>query len=600
MAEYVYQNLEGMLPELEDLEKKGIFERNELRVIIKRRTEMEYKLQRRVVEKEDFLKYLQYELNVDALRRKRMQKLRMNPQQHTAAEAGLVKRMHHVFQKALKKFGNDLKLWMQYIDFCKKMGSKNAHSRALGRVMQLHSHNPSVWIMAAKWEFEDNGSIDNARTLMQKALRLNQESKTLWLEYFRLELLHVDKIKKRKDVLSLSTESDEIESGALSELFLANKTASIAYSNAIKAFPDDITFREEFLSIYRLFPDTDENQNEIYEGLMKDFPDSEEAFSIIAKRPVDQLKAKASKGMELSEEDWKTAESDCQQVFEQGIKKFQTGTFYESYLQTFLEMINQDGASAEDITRRLRLVLGILSSAEEVELVTEQMFLAWSELLLNLEDHEGVIEILSKAVAIVPSPLLCERYLTIMAQVSDDWESLNSQFENCIKNVDPKDSTSLWDLWMSTAIEKNSGDAINIFEKSLSSTKDVAEMGRSKYLQWTYDSKGIREYRKLYKRLKQVFPATEDLVQLAIDYENEQKVPNITRIRRLYETAVDNFGKESIDFWLNFIKFELRNTETAVDMIGRIYWRALRTLDSKRIGEFIDKYTLINTGISFQ
>ena len=28
----------------------------------------------------------------------------------------------------------------------------------------------------------------------------------------------------------------------------------------------------------------------------------------------------------LQEEDWKTAESDCQQVFEQGIKKFQTGT----------------------------------------------------------------------------------------------------------------------------------------------------------------------------------------------------------------------------------------------------------------------------------
>ena len=29
-----------------------------LRIIIKKRTEMEYKLQRRVVEKEDFLKYL--------------------------------------------------------------------------------------------------------------------------------------------------------------------------------------------------------------------------------------------------------------------------------------------------------------------------------------------------------------------------------------------------------------------------------------------------------------------------------------------------------------------------------------------------------------
>ena len=31
--------------------------------------------------------------------------------------------------------------------------------------------------------------------------------------------------------------------------------------------------------------------------------------------------------------------------------------------------------------QRLRLVLGILSSAEEVELVTEQMFLAWVKIL---------------------------------------------------------------------------------------------------------------------------------------------------------------------------------------------------------------------------
>lgn len=41
-----------------------------------------------------------------------------------------------------------------------------------------------------------------------------------------------------------------------------------------------------------------------------------------------------------------------------------------------------------------------------------------SELLLNLDDHEGVVEMLSKAVTTVPSPALCERYLTIIVQVS--------------------------------------------------------------------------------------------------------------------------------------------------------------------------------------
>ena len=36
MAEHVFQNLEGMLPELEDLERDEIFDRDELRYVYKR------------------------------------------------------------------------------------------------------------------------------------------------------------------------------------------------------------------------------------------------------------------------------------------------------------------------------------------------------------------------------------------------------------------------------------------------------------------------------------------------------------------------------------------------------------------------------------
>ncbi|XP_065065900.1 U3 small nucleolar RNA-associated protein 6 homolog [Rhopilema esculentum] len=231
---------------------------------------------------------------------------------------------------------------MQYIDFCNKTASKRSTGRALGRLTQIHGQNPSVWIMSAKWEFEENANIDNARALMQKALRLNPESKILWLEYFRLELLHVDKIKKRKEFLSLTTEGDQVEKGEIPEQFLANKIASIVYKNAINEFPNDVDFRVEFLSIYRLFPDTKENQDQIYESLEKDFGDNEIANSTIARRPLDDLQAKTTAPSDVSDEDWKKAEDSCCGLFADALKKFNTGEFIkfqELKQQTFLSTV---------------------------------------------------------------------------------------------------------------------------------------------------------------------------------------------------------------------------------------------------------------------
>lgn len=39
-----------------------------------------------------------------------------------------------------------------------------------------------LWIVAAKWEFENNKNADNARNLMQRGLRFNPTSKPLWIE----------------------------------------------------------------------------------------------------------------------------------------------------------------------------------------------------------------------------------------------------------------------------------------------------------------------------------------------------------------------------------------------------------------------------------
>ena len=71
MAEVVFQNLEQQLPVLEELSREGVFNEDELRAIIKRRTHFEYKLQKRITKKKDILDYLEYEMKLDALRQKR-------------------------------------------------------------------------------------------------------------------------------------------------------------------------------------------------------------------------------------------------------------------------------------------------------------------------------------------------------------------------------------------------------------------------------------------------------------------------------------------------------------------------------------------------
>ena len=58
MADTVQYLLEAQIPELEDFEKRGYFDRAELKQIIKRRQDFEYLLKRRAALKQDFYRYV--------------------------------------------------------------------------------------------------------------------------------------------------------------------------------------------------------------------------------------------------------------------------------------------------------------------------------------------------------------------------------------------------------------------------------------------------------------------------------------------------------------------------------------------------------------
>ena len=184
---------------------------------------------------------------MESLRRLRKEKLGIKRQ--LASDYAGVQHIHHIFQRALRRYGQDVALWLQYLDFGMRTNSGKQLGSSFARALSRHPRVPSLWLQAASWEFDRNRNVQAARTLMQRGLRVNQHSKQLWLEYFRLELLYVQKIKARRLVLGLDGGSaqDGEEDGI--QAVLRGAVLQTVFGAAVKAIPGDLPFCQQFLDV---------------------------------------------------------------------------------------------------------------------------------------------------------------------------------------------------------------------------------------------------------------------------------------------------------------------------------------------------------------
>ncbi|EGV64361.1 U3 snoRNP protein [Yamadazyma tenuis] len=214
MAEKVRYYLEQAVPELEDLQKKGLFEKHEITMIMRRRTDFEHRIQGRGSTTRDFIKYSEFERNLEKLRKKRYTRLGkaglVDTKPSISDWAG-VRRILFVYQRGTYKYPKNLELWAQYLDFAKKNGAIKVVYKIYSRLLQLQPRNVDAWLSSAKYEFEINNNAKGSRVLFQRALRLNPESSELWLNYFQFELTYVSKLLTRRKVLGLLTEGQQRE-----------------------------------------------------------------------------------------------------------------------------------------------------------------------------------------------------------------------------------------------------------------------------------------------------------------------------------------------------------------------------------------------------
>lgn len=73
--------------------------------------------------------------------------------------------------------------------------------QVLAQVMRFHPKVPAVWIYSAAWEFDHNLNARAAHVIMQTGLRSCKTSEDLWVEFLRMELTYLNKLKTRKVIL---------------------------------------------------------------------------------------------------------------------------------------------------------------------------------------------------------------------------------------------------------------------------------------------------------------------------------------------------------------------------------------------------------------
>jgi U3 small nucleolar RNA-associated protein 6 len=191
--------LEQSVPELKEYERKKIFTADEITAIAKRRSDFEHKMNARGSSATDYTRYAEFEMNVDALRRKRVKRLNVKSPAHNGQ-----RRIFFVFDRGTRKFPGDVGLWMQSVEYAKRQKAYKKLSQILTNALRLHPMKSELWTWAAQFAMEENGDMTEARSYMQRGLRFCKNSKSLWLEYCKLELIYIAKIAARRRMLGIT------------------------------------------------------------------------------------------------------------------------------------------------------------------------------------------------------------------------------------------------------------------------------------------------------------------------------------------------------------------------------------------------------------
>lgn len=594
MAEFVQKKVEDLRPVFELMKKLELFSEKEVREIIKKVKEHEYKLQRHTKSKEDYLKYIQYEMDLLKLVKQRRQKFQIN-QKKSDIDFSIADKINKLYKEAIMKFQDDLRFWIAYMTFCKHVKFHSCVSRMMGRMLQVHQDKPKCWHIAARWEIEENHDLQNAKKHLLKGLHFHPDSQLLYRDIFKLEL---DEAQEKNKVSESETEPKALANVDNSEFPKHLKKCLVIYEQVLKR-TKDIKFIIELLNMTQEYNNTEKLQERIVNDMVQEFSHEPLMWDTMARRELKGLvqpSIVSDESMEVdnSETSLRDRINNCYKVYQAAVKKMKSELMYSLFIDCMLE-INQDSDTLPNFKRKL--LKNALVQGCQAKKLKEKYYLSWISMLdadqPNQEPAQSKLyEVLCLATEALPeSESLWFARLDYL--LKNDQEDLANEVFNKAVNILRDNSLRLWQLQLLNLQTKHPGNLENFFQEALKSAPAVSNYIKPIYIEWIVLTKDINVAREVYNKICINPPLCLELHKKMAALELVQPEISLQNARRPHEMATLQFGKENTDCWMEYITFELKYGDPT--KISNIYNRAVKTLNSQLSDNFITEYALVKT-----
>ena len=226
--------------------------------ITKKRSDFEHVLSSRESKPEHYVRYLEFEISLDSLKRKRRKRLAVKHISYNGQ-----RRIFFIFERATRKFPGDMNLWTRYLDYARDQKAHKRVGKIFTTVLRLHPTNAELWIQAAKHASQDD--IPAARSYLQRGIRFCPKERRLWLELMSLEMLFIAKTTEKLRMLGANGQAGSTEgesaTNALSAMAstpaLTGGIPIAVFDAAMKEFDNAVILAEDMFDLVAEFSSLD-------------------------------------------------------------------------------------------------------------------------------------------------------------------------------------------------------------------------------------------------------------------------------------------------------------------------------------------------------
>jgi len=541
------------------VERVGILSTRETKELIKKRRNFEYKLQKRSKDKKDFLEYIQYEenlLKLIAIRRENI------GYQHKKSEieGAMRTRINKLFRILEHRFQSDVTVWLSHLEFLQKQaGWEAAVSKVYLRMLQVHSDKPALWVAAAKYEFEEMNNPDNGRQIMLRGLRFLPSSQPLHLEYLKLELLYVEQLRKRAEVLGReglqAKESlDDLDS------VLDCGVVKLVLSNAMEAV-ENPQFFVSLLCLLQKFPFAKSLADEVLTVLRTKHFSSPVTWDTVAR-----------KELEVEERSLRLNVQAAFDAYIEGLEKVKEADkeLFELAISTFKELAE---ASNNCLNKIMTCLSKLLDKGLTEKLLSVQHFKFWIQLLDIETDEEFMLELIEEGVNCHKNSVdLWIELIVLNFKISGE-EGAEKCLKRGLKELNSGPCLSrLWEVALKTVSPLRGWELLT--GSLLDSSKPELRLLHLEYSM----HRGLEMARETYQGYANLPPFSRDIHLQMFQFEKEELKVNYGRLRTILGNLCSQFGKSDPSAWIAWIKIE--NEAGNPIEAAKILCRAENTLES--------------------